>query len=151
MNKGELQNFVRESNRIEGILRDPSTAEIEATELFLFNRQPGVLDIEDLVTTYQPGAVLRLTPGLNVRVGNHIAPPGGPQIGADLAALLETIGGSDPWATHVAYETLHPFTDGNGRSGRAIWAWQMVRRQRGLSLGFLHQFYYQTLERARID
>jgi Fic family protein len=36
--------------------------------------------------------------------------------------------------------------DGNGRSGRAIWLWQMLRQEGGAPLGFLHHFYYQTLE-----
>ena len=45
------------------------------------------------------------------------------------------------------YETLHPFMDGNGRSGRILWAWQMIEHNiaPGLSLGFLHAYYYQTL------
>jgi hypothetical protein len=140
-----ILDFVRESNRIEGILREPTDAEVSATMDFLARRAPEVLDVENLVGIYQPDAVLRLRPGLNVRVGSHVAPPGGPEIGARLAELLDEVDGGDPWATHIAYETLHPFTDGNGRSGRAIWAWQMVRRREGLGLGFLHRFYYQTL------
>ena len=85
-----------------------------------------------------------------VRVGNHIAPPSGPKIVEDLEKLLNDIAAKaiTPWAAHVRYETLHPYTDGNGRSGRAIWLWQMtlLDRQRGaLALGFLHNFYYQTL------
>ncbi len=55
-----------------------------------------------------------------------------------------------PYISHVAYENLHPFTDGNGRSGRALWLWQMMHgtmRQVNMArdLGFLHTFYYQTL------
>lgn len=47
-----------------------------------------------------------------------------------------------PFTTHLRYESIHPFSDGNGRSGRALWLWQMKGRA---PLGFLHQFYYQTL------
>jgi Fic family protein len=58
-------------------------------------------------------------------------------------------GDLSPFAAHVRYEHLHPFTDGNGRSGRAIWAWQMLYQGRGeIPLGFLHHFYYQSIQNA---
>lgn len=148
----QVYDFVRESNRIEGILRDPTDSEFEATVNFLRVPDVRVIDLQALVAVYQPRAELRDKVGLDVRVGKHIPPPGGPDIRERLDEMLAEVSrtahfDSDPWRVHVAYETLHPFTDGNGRSGRALWAWQMVRRQRGVPLGFLHQFYYQTLER----
>lgn len=148
MIESQLRAFVRESNRIEGILRRPKESEVEATRDFLALTEPRVIDVEGLVSAYQPGAILRREAGLNVRVGRYIAPLGGPEIAANLVLLLANLRFTDPWETHLRYECLHPFTDGNGRSGRAIWAWQMLRRQEGLPLGFLHQFYYQTLERV---
>jgi hypothetical protein len=83
-------------------------------------------------------------------VGNHIAPPSGPKIVEEFDLLLKRMADDalTPWAAHVAYETLHPYTDGNGRSGRAVWLWHMQSRgelDRALALGFLHTFYYQTL------
>ena len=145
----QLVSFLRESIRIEGIRRMPTRAEIECTKGFLALQAPRIIDLEGLVKVYQPDARLRDNPFLNVRVGDHIAPEGGDAVVDALKAILVDLPKADPWDLHVRYETLHPFTDGNGRSGRTLWAWQMVRLQDGLPLGFLHQWYYQTLSKSR--
>ena len=139
-----LEDFVRESNRIEGIERDPTADEIDAHKWFLARDKITVRDLGTLVSVIQPDAVIRRTIGLDVRVGNHIAPRGGPEIEQRLEAILAVI--DSPYKTHLAYEDLHPFTDGNGRSGRALWLWQMGGEA---PIGFLHRFYYQTLEAQR--
>jgi len=146
----KLAKFVRESNAIEGIYRDPTDAEIEATERFLVLPEIMISSLEALVGVYQSDAVLRNRSDLNVRVGSHVAPRGGTKLIGDLNKLLRDINGFDisPWHAHVEYETLHPFTDGNGRSGRALWLW-MIEKMGGTPLGFLHAFYYQTLENSR--
>jgi hypothetical protein len=149
----DLVRFIRESNRIEGILREPTEAEIQTTALFLNHKVIHTLEVERLVMVYQPGARLRTKVGDDVIVGNHYPPAGGPEIKAQLKTLLAKIvaGSVTPYQGHQEYETLHPFLDGNGRSGRAIWLWQMLHEQRTrlLPLGFLHAWYYQSLSEGR--
>jgi hypothetical protein len=146
MNTIEL---VRESNRIEGILREPTTAELIEFERFLTIEDVTISDLVAFVNVYQPGAVLRDHDGFDVRVGNHIPPRGGVEIPHMLGSLLYDIRkGASAWDAHCRYETIHPFTDGNGRSGRMLWYWQMANSggwPRASGLGFLHAFYYQTL------
>jgi len=138
-----LEDFITESNRIEGINRDPTQEEISAHEVLLANKEITVKDLEAFVSIIQPGAVLRSRPGLDVRVGNYYPPPGGPEIELRLEELLRTAYPViNSYPTHLAYEQLHPFTDGNGRSGRTLWLWQIGGKA---PLGFLHSFYYQTL------
>lgn len=148
INTQPAADYVRESNRIEGIKREPTQAEIAEHRRFLALGDPTVADLEHFVSVYQPGATLRDRVGLNVRVGDHRPPPGGPDIRRALERILQDALACPAWLTHIRYEKLHPFTDGNGRSGRVLWAWQMTRQVGGFPLGFLHHFYYQTLSRA---
>ena len=144
-----LKDFVIESNRVEGINRNPPQAELDAHRDFVRLEKLTTADVEKFVTDCTSfrgthGAVLRRKYGMNVTVGGYTPPPGGANIEMELHKLLGDINfGLDPYEAHRRYESLHPFTDGNGRSGRAIWLWQMGPD--GLTLGFLHAFYYQTL------
>lgn len=143
-NRANIHTFVAESNRIEGIHRAPTKQEIDATLEFVNLPRITLDDLEKLVYVYQRNGHLRDEPGMDVRVGNYIAPPGGPHIKTRLEALLEDVNERrwSPYHIHQQYEHLHPFIDGNGRSGRAIWLWQMGEFP---LIGFLHAFYYQTL------
>jgi len=141
-----LELFQQESNKIEGIFKTRA-GETAALRSFL-SEELSIKSLEAYVKVCQPNAVLRLAPGLNVQVGNYIAPAGGPAIGYALEELLSRCisPGLSPWEAHCLYENLHPFTDCNGRSGRALWLWLM---NEDAPLGFLHTFYYQTLKERR--
>lgn len=142
-----LKGFLVESNRIEGIT-GTNENEIDAADNFMSLPALTVPSLNELQQMFAPNKPLRERAGLNVRVGRYIAPEGGPHIREALDHLLRLASeSSDPWAVHVEYETLHPYLDGNGRTGRMVWAWQMQRLgRRPFALGFLHTFYYQTLE-----
>lgn len=143
-----LIDFVRESNRIENIHRDPTPNEVHAHKRFLEAPEISVQLLEDFVAAIEPGAILRRKVGLNVRVWKHIAPPGGPGIEINLKDILSAVNyhSHSAHSIHLAYEELHPFTDGNGRSGRVLWLWMLG----GVVTPelFLHKFYYQTLEES---
>lgn len=118
-----LHTFLRESFLIEGIDRDPTRLELDATSRFL----AGPLDVESvcrLQEYYAPAAPLRTAFGADVGVGEWTAEPGGPGIENRLADILEHR--EAPWERHVNFLVLHPFPDGNGRTARAIWAWDML-------------------------
>src|SRR6185437_11412465 len=73
---------------------------------------------------------------IRVRVGSHVAPPP-EKVPGMMSALL------DWWnvqATRISpilssaiihhrFETIHPFADGNGRTGRMLALWELYRRR----------------------
>ena len=145
-----LRDFVRESNQIENI-KDTIGADIQAHQHLLDLPRIRVPDLAMFVRTVTRDHVLRDKVGLDVRVGNHFPPPGGSEIRTHLHALLFTLDARSPFETHLQYEALHPFTDGNGRSGRALWLWQMMvsnlhsRREQVQQKGFLDVFMAQAI------
>lgn len=143
-------DFVKESNSIESIYREPTHAEIDEHNRFINLCGVTVGDIRHFVSVYQPNAKIRDTQGMNVHVGNYFPPEGGYYVVATLKEILAFMDETSPYQTHVRYEKLHPFTDGNGRSGRVLWAWHMKQLSKPITLGFLHHFYYQSLDGGRL-
>lgn len=101
---------------------------------------------------------------IQVRVGHYIPPPPD-RVSQLVSELLEWWNNySSKWSpvissgvVHYQFETIHPFADGNGRTGRALALWELYRQ------GFdtYHIFavdevywenrprYYQAMDQAR--
>lgn len=146
-----------ESNRIERI-KGAKQTEIDAHERFIRLPYITIPDLQELVYILEPTADLRVGLNItNVKRGGVIAPASGPDILDELNQIIAHANKaapdaamiSHPFKIHQRYEYLHPFTDGNGRSGRAIWLWGVLRGSNPLAPkihGFLRAYYYQSLE-----
>ena len=154
MKTEHLREFLIESNKIEGITEEPSGFLIQYAKDFLEINKLRIAHLESFVAVFQPGAILRDKPGMDVQVGNHRPPRGGGHIVDDLVYILGYMVKDiqiRPYTVHARYKNLHPFSDGNGRSGRMLWLWQMVNQGHGYrpEWGFLQHFYFQSLEHGR--
>lgn len=150
-----LAHFIKESNAIECILREPSLAEMNAHMKLLEINRPTVADVEAFVSAIQPDAYLRVNAGDDVVVGDYFPPRGDITVKTRLEDILHDMFNARMACNHKAiyelhhrYERLHPFMDGNGRSGRALWLWCLDGYA---PLGFLHQWYYDTLKYGKLS
>lgn len=138
MTDTELKRLIRESNLIEGI--DDPMEDIQSLFAweFLASIEPAFFDsravrqLQKYITIRQP-----LPP--NARgyyrgeAGNNVNVTVGGRAGAAYGLVrslmdnwLLDLPGSDPLAMHVRFEHIHPFYDGNGRTGRMLlWRQQL--------------------------
>ena len=141
-----VTDIVRESNGIEDIFRDPSPAEMEAFYEIMNAKIVTVSGLTDFVIACTGiGAPLRDRIGLDVQVGDCIAPPGGIEIAENLEDLLDETDEISAYELYLRYENLHPFVDGNGRSGRALYHRRLGPNGRSMRIGFLRDFHYRVL------
>jgi hypothetical protein len=125
---GWLPGFVRVSNRMAGIRRDPTAAEISAHRGLLAVNALRVENLELFVHHVAPGASLRGT--IDAEGGARDAgPPSSAALRDDLTTIIlaAQTQSASPGRLHRIYRRLRPFTAGNGRCGRALWMWQVMR------------------------
>lgn len=131
-------NFLIESNAIEGVF-DPASLD-DAVAAWRFMMEQDVLGVHEILETHkilmqhQPlkpdeiGKFRRCA----VFVGGFEALPWQQVPGAvQMKFCFEGIRAKppiDPKALHIVYEKIHPFVDGNGRTGRIFMNWQRIKR-----------------------
>ena len=123
-----LKQEARNSSAIENV-HDTKSVRLHHGALMKFTRVPysedTLLKLHRTIMSSQEHAQPGRYRNVNVSVGQHIAPPW-EQIPELMAEFNNFTQEEHPdsikhaaWA-HIQFETIHPFADGNGRTGRAI-------------------------------
>jgi hypothetical protein len=145
-----FREFQCESNMIEDIVASEECLQLQTRALRELCENPlTIASIEAYVLAVQPDAFLRTNKGDEVSIMGFDGLAGGLAVSYALQEIIDGLDTTENWYNYVRYELLHPFSDGNGRSGRAVWLYYMLNTMGGWqyvsSLGFLDTFHRQVL------
>ena len=139
--KKEIESFLMESNAIEGVYDTDSFK--QAKKAWKYLEKQDVLTINVILETHR---ILMLNQSIQpdekgffrrceVRIGNRFGlnwikvPEAMNEWIKDVETSIKIPGidGENIKRDHIAYEKIHPFVDGNGRTGRLFLNWQRMK------------------------
>jgi len=132
----DVEEYVRQSNLIEGV--DDEEEDIQSMRAWGFLESKNKVDIKTLLELHRLITTNQLSVrdagsfrSVSVQVGGQICPDPSLAQGLiynwleDMRQFWKAL---DPIKMHVRFEKIHPFIDGNGRTGRMLLWWLEIKQ-----------------------
>lgn len=145
MDKEKVKEFLVESNLIEDESRDMALVDAWRCWDYGYDNKDNItlaviLEMHDLlmerIIPNDSGMVRRCAVSIGGKIKRFISMQ---LIEDDIERWLKkykNLTKGDPKEAHIAFEDIHPFVDGNGRTGRILW--QIHRLNIGMPLKVIH-------------
>lgn len=161
----DVQKYIKSSNEIEGIYSEEEDAQSLLAWAYLDSKETlshaDIMRVQKMITLHQnlqpnQRGYYRGMAGndTNVSVGGRYAPEYSlvPEL---MNNWLLDVAEMTPLTAHIRFEVIHPFVDGNGRTGRMLY-WYICKR-RGIKPTRYHadtekdrQHYYRLFDQERV-
>ena len=164
-NDFDIKKYIKASNEIEGIYSEKEDLQSLAAWAYLDGLEVlshnDIMKVQKMITINQPlqpnqrgyyrGLAGNVT---NVTIGGRYAPEYSlvPEL---MNNWLLDVPRMTPLTSHIRFEVIHPFADGNGRTGRMIY-WYICKR-RGIKPEYYNadtqkdrEHYYRLFDHDRV-